>query len=312
MDVDRLLDAVSAGELQVVAELLARRPALAAAHGRDGQTALHAAAQHNDARIAALLVAHGADVHAMFGQSGHSALSWAVTCNALDCARTLVQLGAEPDLFCAAGMGLLEHVRASFDAAGALLPGSSRTGSSRFGRDGLRLPCPPATAEEQISDALYLACRNGQVDVVRYLLSKNPDLSFRAYLGATPLHWACFSGSRAVVDLLTQSGADSTARDETWDCTPRSFGICVAANWGLAHLVRAQLDDDPCLANAMDGRTSPLHEAARNNRLEVVRLLLERGAEPQLQDDDGRTPLDLATERGHDAVTDLLRTSRKT
>jgi ankyrin repeat protein len=305
-DVALLLAAVAAGETQAVTKLLAGRPALAGAHGPDGQTPLHMAAQYNDPQIAALLVAYGADLNARFGQSGHSPLSWAMTCNALECARELVRFGARPDLFCAAGIGMLEHVQTFFDGTGALIPGASRTGSSRCA-DGLRLPCPPPTAREQVSDALYAAARNGQADVVRFLLSKQPDLTFRAYLGATALHWAHFSGSGAVVELLEQSGADAAARDDTLGCAPRSFGICVSANWGLAFLVRARLAEDPTLVNIMDGRTSPLHEAARHNRAEVVRLLLDHGANPLLTDGDGKTPLDMATELGHVAIVELLR-----
>jgi ankyrin repeat protein len=197
-------------------------------------------------------------------------------------------------------------VHACFDATGVLVPGASRTGSSRFAPDGSRLPCPPLTAQEQVSDALYIACRNGQIEVVRFLLGKQPDLSFRAFLGATPLHWAYFGGSLTVVELLEQSGADLAARDDALGCTPRSFGICVPANWGLAFLVRARLVEDPSLVNIMDGRTSPLHEAARNNNVEVVRLLLEHGANPSLTNGDGKTPLDFATELGHVAVAEML------
>jgi cytohesin len=305
-DLSRLLAAIAAGEAQTVTDLLSQRPALAAAHASDGQTPLHMAVQCNDPSITATLVAYGADMNAKFGQSGHSPLSWAVTCNAMESAKALVKLGAEPDLFSAAGIGALDHVQAYFDATEGLVPGASRTGSSRFAADGSRLPCPPPTAREQISDALYIACRNGQAEVVRFLLTKQPDLSFRAFLGATPLHWAYFGGSRAVVELLERSGADATLRDGTLRCTPRSFGICVPANWGFAFLVRARLAEDSSLANIMDGRTSPLHEAARNDRIEVVRILLDHGANPSLADGDGKTALDLAVEQGHLAVTELL------
>ena len=306
-DLAALLAAVDAGEAQAVTDLLKRRPALAAAHGPDGQTPLHVAAQCNDPQIAALLVAFGANFNAKFGQSGHTPLSWAVTCNAPECARELVKFGAVPDLFCASGIGALEHVQACFDATGALVPGVSRTGSSRFGPDGSRLPCPPPTAREQISDALYMACRNGQADVVRFLLTKQPDLSFRAYQGATALHWAYFGGSRVIVELLEQSGADRTARDDALGCTPRSFGICTPANWGFTRLVQARLAEDPTLANIMDGRTSPLHEAVRSNSQEMVRLLLDHGANPLLTIGDGKTPLDIATELGHVEVAEMLR-----
>ena len=85
-DLAKLFAAVAAGEPEVVAELVGRRPALAAARDADGETPLHAAARFDDSQLAALLVAYGADVNAKLGQSGHTAISWAVTCNALDCA----------------------------------------------------------------------------------------------------------------------------------------------------------------------------------------------------------------------------------
>ncbi len=306
----RLLSAVDMGETQVVAELLASRPALALAHGPQGQTALHVAAQRNDPQLAVLLIAYGADLRAKFGKSGHTPLSWAITCNALECGRELVRLGARPDLFCAAGLGLLDRVQAFFDEGGSLILDASRTGSSRYAANGSWLPCPPPLAGEQLSDALYIACRNGQVDVVRFLMSKKPDLSFRAYLGATPLHWAYFGGSHAIVQLLEQSGADQSARDDALRCTPRAFGICVPANWGFTFLVRARLRDDPTLVNFMDGWTSALHEAAKHNRTEVVKLLLENGASRSLQDGNGKTPLDLATEQGHSEVAKLFSENR--
>jgi ankyrin repeat protein len=306
-DLSKLLAAIAEGETQTVSDLLTQRPALADAHAPNGQTPLHLAAECNNPRIAAVLVAYGADMNAKYEQSGHSALSWAVTCNAQECAQALVKLGGEPDLFCAAGSGAIEHVQACFDTEGALVPGASRTGSSRFAPDGSRLPCPPLTAREQVSDALYIACRNGQAEVVRFLLGKQPDLSFRAYLGATPLHWAYFGGSRAVVRLLEQNGADTEVRDDSVGCTPRSFGICVAANWGFASVVRARLAEDPSLANITDGRTSPLHEAVRSNNTEIVSILLGLGANPSLTNGDGKTPLDLAVELGHAAASELLR-----
>ncbi len=305
-DLTQLLIAVDKGEVSQVTELLNRRPALASAQGLHGQTPLHVAAQCNDPNLATILVAYGADINARFGKWGHSPLSWAATCNAPECAVTLLQLGADADLFATAGIGSLEHVRASFDANGVLIPGSARTGSSRYGADGTLLPCPPPTAREQISDALYIACRNGHAEVVEFLLAKDPDLAFRAYQGGTPLHWAYFGGSRRVIELLEQHGADPMARDTGLGCTPRSFGICVPANWGMAFLVRARLDQDPALVNIMDGRTSPLHEAARNNHAEIVRLLLERGAKPALKNGDGKTPSELATENGHAAIVEML------
>jgi ankyrin repeat protein len=307
-DFARLLGAVAARDADTVTDLLARRPALAGARGPDGQTALHMAAQRNDAEVAAILITYGADFEAKFGRYGHSPLSWAVTCHALECARELVKFGARPDLFCAAGMGAIESVETFFDASGEVIAGASRTGSSRYSSDGSLLPCPPLAPREQISDALYIACRNGQTGVVRFLLGKQPDLGFRAYLGATPLHWAYFGGSRGIVEMLAEVGADSAARDDALGCTPRAFGICVPANWGFADFVHRRLTEDPSLVNVMDGRTSPLHEAARNNNAAVVRLLLDHGANVSLLNGDGKTPLDV-TDASYVDIVEMLRSA---
>jgi ankyrin repeat protein len=235
-----LLAAAAAGDLQEVAQLLKRRPALARAHGPEGQTALHVAAMCDDRRLGVLLVAAGADPQAKYGTSGHTAMSWALTCNSLSFARTLVRLGHKPDLFCAAGMGSIEHVQAFFDTA---------------------------------------------------------------------LHWAHFGGSRVAIELLEQAGADRNARDDVYHCTPRAFGICVPAKRGFPAEVRKQLAADPTLANLMDGRTSPLHQAARGGSIEAVKLLLDAGADPRLQDGDGQTARELAAREGHSLVVELLAAS---
>ena len=62
------------------------------------------------------LVDAGADVNVKMGASGHTALSWAVTCDAIEFAQAMQRRGAKPDLFCAAGMGAIEDVAGWFDA----------------------------------------------------------------------------------------------------------------------------------------------------------------------------------------------------
>jgi ankyrin repeat protein len=172
----------------------------------------------------------------------------------------------------------------------------------------MRLPCPPESAADQIADALYIACRNGHVDVVRFLLTKRPDLSFRAFAGATPLHWAYFSGSCEVVDLLLAAGADPRLRDSSLNCTARSFGVITAVNWGFLFHVKKLLGLDPELLNIVDGNRNPLHEAAAGGHAEIVRYLLGEGADRELRNDLGQTARDVALQSGHTAIADLLGT----
>lgn len=74
-----------------------------------------------------------------------------------------------------------------------------------------------------------------------------------------------------------------------------------------AALVRVELDKgvDPNRKNP--DKLTPLHLAARQGHLEISRLLLEKGADPdRMQDTTARTPLHLAVQHQHEQVTKLL------
>ncbi|KAI0281734.1 hypothetical protein BC826DRAFT_1068017 [Russula brevipes] len=50
-----------------------------------------------------------------------------------------------------------------------------------------------------------------------------------------------------------------------------------------------------------------MHLAARNGYAKIVELLLERGADPDLLNDEGRTPYQLSLGKGRQKVADLIR-----
>jgi len=295
--IEEFYGAIYRADEATVERMLSVEPALVNARHPDGTTPLLAAADHNKPGLIALLLARGGDPDGVYAHSAHTPLSWAVTSEHFEVAEALRRGGVAPDLYCAAGLGHAKAVEAFFDAEGRLQDGAFSTGSSRYGPDGTRLPCPPPSAREVVSDALYIACRNGKEEAVRVLLRHGPDLSFRAFAGGTPLHWAYFSGSHAVIEALLQAGADPTLRDDVLRCTPRTFGICWPASEGWVSKVRQRLADDPTLVNIMDAGRAPLHLAAKGGHLGVVKLLIEAGANVNLRDAEGKTALDLAGER---------------
>jgi len=297
----RLFAAIRAGEEATVDRLLAAHPALANARDEEGSTPLTAAVDAHRAALIPILLRRGGDPNLVYAHSAHTPLSWAVVIEAYDCARALMEAGVEPDLFCAAGLGEVDRVRAFFTPEGRLRPRASITGSSRYAPDGTRLPCPPETDREVVSDALYMASRAGHEGTVRELLTHGPDLAFQAFAGATALHWAYFAGTPRVIALLLAAGADPTLRDPVLGCTPEAFGICVPASWGWASKVRQRLAQDAALVRAESPRGGPLHEAAHAGSLAAVQALVEAGADPGRRNAEGKTALDLAGARPEQA-----------
>jgi ankyrin repeat protein len=240
-------DAIRAGDFPLVAQHLQADPSLANAQDEQNSSALHLAAEWDDVKIGLLLLQAGANPASRKGTSHHTPLSWAVTCQSPHFCKAMVAAGVKPDLFIAAGMGLLDEVKGCFDAADKVISSRVETGSSRVDAQGTLQPCPPPLEREQVADALYMACRNGHLEVMEFLLTKQPDLQFKAYLGAGLLHWAYFGNNVAIIEKLIQLGLDESERDPSYHFTPREFGIRIPHEWGLKHLVSAQLERDPSL-----------------------------------------------------------------
>lgn len=60
---------------------------------------------------------------------------------------------------------------------------------------------------------LYLAARNGYIDICFYLLQKGANINDTQGSGSTPLHGASYYGNDLVVQLLLQYGADTTIKN---------------------------------------------------------------------------------------------------
>ena len=80
-----------------------------------------------------------------------------------------------------------------------------------------------------------------------------------------------------------------------------------AARYGNEPLVRVLLDHgaNPNLNESSD--PSALSAAAAGGHVRVVRVLLESGADPTTRDVDGRTPIEYAEEGRHGEVAGLIR-----
>jgi ankyrin repeat protein len=82
----------------------------------------------------------------------------------------------------------------------------------------------------------------------------------------------------------------------------------VAAREGKADVVRALLSTQDVNVSITDAQgNTPLIEAARFGHDDVVRALIERGADLKPKNKEGQTALMLAVKNGHDDVVKILK-----
>jgi ankyrin repeat protein len=138
--------------------------------------------------------------------------------------------------------------------------------------------------------------------VVRFLIEAGADLA--AHDGYVMHYAGEVPNNKAIVSLLVQYGAlDAHVRPT--DDLSRQF--LAAVFLGDSARVRSLLSRHPHLATATDGRgDQPIHHAARNGDTEIVRLLIERGADVNAKNPRGHTVLYCAGGHGHLDTLELL------
>ena len=171
--------------------------------------------------------------------------------------------------------------------------------------------------DERSNQPIHWAAMTRQIDVIDELLARGADINAARFDGARPIHLTNgdyhYRGWRDVPkDVTITPGevlAHILARGAYVD-------ICTAAHTGDLDRVRELLDEDPSLANRVSdyvtyylGSGAPLKNAAARGHIEIVKLLLERGADPNLPE-EGIAPqghaLYAAVSNGHYEIAKVL------
>ncbi len=151
---------------------------------------------------------------------------------------------------------------------------------------------------------LFEAAALGHVEALRERLDEDggattafsPD-------GFTALHLACFFGNEQSTALLLERGAGVAIEARN---PMKVLPLSSAAAGGNVEVVRLLLEAGADVESRQAGGFTPLMGAAAGGKREMVEMVLARGADRCAKSDDGRTAADLARERGHAELAELL------
>lgn len=145
----------------------------------------------------------------------------------------------------------------------------------------------PNTPTEKGEPALVFAVRSGAPKTVAFLL-KQAGIQTDATNTAdeTALMLAANANDLASANLLIEAGA--SVNRPNW--TPLHY----AASKGHTEMMRLLIENDAYIDAESPNGTTPLMMAAYYATPKAVKLMLEEGADPSLQNKDGQTALDMA------------------
>ena len=165
----------------------------------------------------------------------------------------------------------------------------------------------------ELTTALHWACRAQHTfQLAQDLIDAGASIDARDRINIRPMHYACWSRNRVIVDLLLKKGARLTDRDDLgrtpmhFLCMPKyAEAICTADQQNQVELMKSLLDYHRTLPYKIDFIQKDNHGytflgyACISHNLPLIELLLEY--EPKLLNEatlEGQTPLMISINEG--------------
>ncbi|GMY20820.1 ankyrin repeat, PH and SEC7 domain containing protein secG [Fagus crenata] len=157
----------------------------------------------------------------------------------------------------------------------------------------------PSIPSDLGATALHHSAGIGDIELLRSLLSKGVDVDSQSDAG-TPLIWAAGHGQQDAVKVLLEHHANPNAETDD-NITPLLSSVAAGSLACLELLIQAGAN-----VNISAGGATPLHIAADNGSLEIINCLLKAKADPNVSDEDGLKPIQVAAARGNRGAVETL------
>ncbi|XP_023224750.1 ankyrin-1-like [Centruroides sculpturatus] len=153
---------------------------------------------------------------------------------------------------------------------------------------------------------LLLAAKEGHIDAIKILLENNADVSVVDRNEKSVVYWLCERNHpEALKILLEDSFAPNLIfKEDAYENNP----LHVAAEHGYADVLKILLEHGADIHSKNEDEETALHLAAQSGHRNVVKLLLETNKSiVNAEDEEKNTPLHVAALKGHQKVViDLL------
>jgi ankyrin repeat protein len=150
---------------------------------------------------------------------------------------------------------------------------------------------------------LHIACCEGQLKTVEYLINQRADINTFDRRGNEPLADAMLNGHRQVALILIKAGARLSHESDL----NLQHRMCQLAAAGDTAKFQAMVAGGVSVNSKNYDRRSALHLAACGGHLELVHLIIANGGNVCCRDRWGRTPMADAIGEGHAEVQEALR-----